>query len=147
MLDHHKIIDCYVYISFVWHAVKVRNDNYKFIEIYLLKKKKEKEKMGRKYRGKFVRRTLRIQEIPSLKIYLPSILELGSLRVYDKLKKMYFSWKQSVLRINFVPRSQFIFTRRITSFRLFTPLRSRISRVLVRLVNFQTWFSRKRSVI
>lgn len=47
--------------------------------------------MGRKYRGKLVRRTLRIQEIPSLKIYLPSILELGSLRVYDKLKKMYFS--------------------------------------------------------
>lgn len=103
--------------------------------------------MGRKYRGKFVRRTLRFQEIPRLKIYLPSILELGSLRVYDKLKKMYFSWKQSVLRINFVPRSPFIFTRRITSCRLFTPLRSRISHVLVRLVNFQTRFSRERSVI
>lgn len=71
-------------------AVKVRNDNYKFIEIYLLKKKRKK-KMGRKYRGKFVRRTLRFQEIPRLKIYLPSILELGSLRVYDKLEKMYFS--------------------------------------------------------
>lgn len=47
--------------------------------------------MGRKYRGKFVRKTLRIQEILSLKIYLPSILERGSLHVYDKLKKMYFS--------------------------------------------------------
>lgn len=145
LLDHDKIIDCYVYISFVWHAVKVRNDNYKFIVIYLFKKKKEK--MGRKYRGKFVRKTLRIQEILSLKIYLPSILERGSLHVYDKLKKMYFSWKQSVLRINFIPRSQFIFTRRITSCRLFTPLRSRIRHVLVCLVNFRTWFSRKRSVI
>ena len=44
--------------------------------------------MAGKYRGKFVRRMLRIQEIPRLKICLPSILELGSLR--DKLKKCIF---------------------------------------------------------